>query len=177
VHVYFDLAVGMKERLWTHLLQNEQEQASFVFATVETAGDTIIFSAQEIYLATPQDFTIQSEFHIELSDDARARLIKHAWDTGTTPVELHSHPGDWWGAMFSPSDMYGFDEFVPHCRWRLKGRQYLACLVTPAGTDALAWIDNTGIPVGLSAIRVANDQPVIPTSQSIAKINASASEV
>jgi hypothetical protein len=94
-------------------------------------------------------------------------MIKRAWDTGTTPVELHSHPGDIWGAKFSRSDMYGFSEYVPHCRWRLRGRPYLAIVVSPAGADALAWIDTTVKPVGLTAIRTKGKAVAVPTNQTI----------
>jgi hypothetical protein len=120
--VYLDLPVGLKERLWAHLLQSDTEQVAFVFAAVATEVDDTVLAAHDHYLAAPGDFEIHSEFHVELTDEARSRVIKRAWDTGTTPVELHSHPGDFWGAKFSPSDMYGFAEFVPHCRWRLRGR-------------------------------------------------------
>ena len=69
--------------------------------------------------------------------------------------------------MFSPSDMYEFAEFVPHCRWRLRGRPYLAIVVSPAGADALAWIEASGEPVGLTAIRVSGRWAVVPTNQTI----------
>ena len=154
---YLDFPVGLKEKLWSHLLQSDIEQVAFVFAAVAAKGDATVLTARDYYLAAPGDFEIHSEFHVELTDETRSRIIKHAWDTGTTPVELHSHPGDMVGAMFSPSDMYGFSDFVPHCRWRLRGRPYLAIVVSPAGADALAWIDKSGQPVGLRAmIHAAN---------------------
>jgi hypothetical protein len=167
VSVYLDLPVGLREKLWSHLLQSDVEQVAFVFAAVKAESDDTVLTTQNHYLAQPCDFEIHSEFHVELTDEARSRIIKHAWDTGATPVELHSHPGDVWGAMFSPSDMYGFAEFVPHCRWRLRGRPYLAIVVSPAGADALAWIDKSGRPVGLTAIRVAGEPVAVPTNQTI----------
>jgi len=167
VPVYLDLTVGLKEELWSHLLQNETEQVAFVFAAVTADGDTTVFAAQDHYLAAPGDFRIHSEFHVELTDEARSRIIKHAGDTGTTLVELHSHPGDVWGAMFSPSDMYGFKDFVPHCRWRLRNRPYLAIVVSPAGADALAWIDKSGDSVALTAIRAEGVPVVTSTNQTI----------
>jgi hypothetical protein len=131
--VFLDLQQGLRVRLWAHLLQNGVEQVAIVFATVDPQGDDIVFNAREVYLATPDDFEFHSGYHIELTDEARARIIKKAWDTGTTPVEFHSHPGDagdLWPAMFSASDMYGFSDYVPHCRWRLRGRPYLAVVVS-----------------------------------------------
>lgn len=165
--VFLDLRPGLKEELWAHLLQNDTEQVAIVFAAVESKDNATVFSAKDAYLATAADFEIHSEFHVELTDEARARIIKTAWDTGTSPVEFHSHPGDYRGAKFSPSDMYGFSDYVPHCRWRLRGRPYLAVVVTPAGMDALAWTDAGGEPVGLDAIRPASGAVIRPTNQTI----------
>jgi hypothetical protein len=167
VTVFLDLRAGLKEELWAHLLQNDTEQVAIVFAAVEASENAIVFGAKDAYLATPDDFEIHSEFHVELTDEARARIIKRAWDTGTSPVEFHSHPRDYWGAMFSPSDMYGFSDYVPHCRWRLRGRPYLAVVVTPAGLDALAWTGADGKPVSLDAIRPAGGAAIPPTNQTI----------
>jgi hypothetical protein len=177
MRTYLDFPVGLKEKLWAHLLQDEVEQVAFVFAATAAENDATVFTAIDHYLATPDDFEIHSEFHVELTDDARSRVIKQAWDTGTTPVEVHSHPGDRWGAMFSPSDMYGFAEFVPHCRWRLRGRPYLAIVVSPGGADALAWIDVSGNPVVLTAIRESGHPTVTPTNQTLNDLKGSKSEI
>jgi hypothetical protein len=172
-----DLPAGLKKKLWSHLLQNEVEQVAFVFAEAAAEGDATVFTAKDHFLASPCDFEIHSEFHVELTDEARSRIIKRAWDTGTTPVEFHSHPGDWRGAKFSPSDMYGFAEFVPHCRWRLRGRPYLAIVVSPAGADALAWTDASGQPVGLTAMRLSGSRVVVPTNQTIDDLESFKAEV
>jgi hypothetical protein len=161
------LPAGLKAVLWSHLLNNQFEQVAFIFAAVERRADGTVFTAKDHHLATSKDFEIQSEFHVELTDEARARVLKRAWDTGTTPVELHSHPGDRWGAMFSPSDLFGFAEFVPHCRWRLRGIPYLAIVISPTGADALAWIDTSDKPIGLTAIRVIGGSAIVPTNQTI----------
>lgn len=170
--VFFDLRAGLKEQLWAHLLQNDIEHVAIVFAAVEAKGDTTVFIAEHVYLATADDFEIHSEFHVELTDEARARIIKRAWDIGTSPVEFHSHPGDHWSAMFSPSDMYGFSEYVPHCRWRLRGRPYLAVAITPAGMDALAWTETGAEPVGLDAIRIAGGATIFPTNRTIRSLKS-----
>jgi hypothetical protein len=167
VNVYLDLPVGLREKLWAHLLQSDDEQVAFIFAAVSPDGDDILLTARDHYLAVSGDFEIYSEFHVELTDEARSRIIKRAWDTGTTPVELHSHPGDFEGAKFSRSDMFGFSEYVPHCRWRLPDQPYLAIVVGPAGADALAWVDESGEPVRLAAIRAAGRAVVVPTNQTI----------
>ncbi len=168
--VFLDLQPGLRARLWAHLLQNDVEQVAIVFAAVEAQGETIVFSAMEVYIATPDDFEFHSGYHIELADEARARIIKKAWDTGTTPVEFHSHPGEeseFWPAMFSASDMHGFSDYVPHCRWRLRGRPYLAVVVSPNGFDALVWAGTDNEPAALDAIREPGAPPAVPTNRTI----------
>lgn len=172
MRAFLDIAPGLKDTLWAHLLQNEVEQVAIVFATVDTQDDGTVFTAAEAYLAAPADFAIHSALHVELTDEARARIIKRAWDTGTTPVEFHSHTGDYWGARFSPSDMHGFSEYVPHCRWRLRGRPYLAVVVSPAGMDALAWTGAGHTPVALDAIRLVGGGVIRPTGQTIDSLTA-----
>lgn len=174
--VFLDLSDGLKENLWAHLLQNDVEQVAFVFAAIEADDGTVVFTAKDVFLACADDFEIQSEFHVELTDEARARIIKRAWDTSTSPVEFHSHPGDCWEAMFSRSDLYGFAEFVPHCRWRLRGRPYLAVLVNPGGADALAWTGAGSKPVDLTAIRLTCGTQVRPTNRTIQSLEAEAPE-
>src|SRR5262249_44961298 len=151
-----------RARLWAHLLQNEVEQVVIVYAAVEAQGDDLVFRARDVYFATPDDFEVHSGYHIELTDEARARIIKTAWDTGTTPVELHSHPScasGRWPPMFSASDMSGFSEYVPPCRWRLRGRPSLAVVVSPNSFDALVWAGADPHPAALAAIREPGAAP------------------
>jgi hypothetical protein len=173
VAAFLDLLPGLRARLWAHLLQNEVEQVVIVYAAAEAEGDDLVFRAKDAYFATPDDFEIHSGYHIELTDEGRARIIKTAWDTGTTPVEFHSHPDDEggrWPAMFSPSDMYGFSEYVPHCRWRLRGLPYLAVVVSPNSFDALVWAGTDNQPAALAAIREPGAAPATPTNRTIDSI-------
>jgi hypothetical protein len=168
--IFLDLRLRLKEKLWAHLLQNDVEQVAFVFAAVESSRSSMMFMAQDAYFAPSHDLEFQSSFHVELTDDARARIIKRAWDTNAALVEFHSHPADRHKAMFSPSDMAGLAEFVPHCRWRLRGRPYLAVLVNRTTVDALAWITHSGEAVALDAIRVHAGKKIVPTNQTITSI-------
>ena len=173
---FLDLQPGLGANLWAHLLQNEIEQVAIVFASVESQGDVTVFGAKEVYFATPDDFAFHSGFHIELTDEARARIIKRAWDTGTSPVEFHSHPGGLGPAMFSASDMDGFSDYVPNCRWRLRGRPYLAVVVSPNGFDALVWAGADDQPAALDAIREAGAPPVVPTNRTIDSLKMEAQD-
>ena len=95
--------------------------------------------------------------YISLTDDGLARVIIMAWDKEAALVDLPSHVSDLQPAHFSPSDIYGFSDWVPHIWWRLKGKPILAMVVSPFSFDALVW-------------RVPPDQPeALATCMQVAK--------
>lgn len=122
-----------------HLLQSREEQVGFAFCSYATRPGRSIFTVRDSYLASPTDFDIQSTYHITLTDDALAKLIKSASDAKACLVEFHSHPLPDGDVEFSPSDLAGLKDLVPYIRWRLKGQPYAAVVVGPNGIDALAW--------------------------------------
>jgi proteasome lid subunit RPN8/RPN11 len=125
-------------QLRAHLLPPgaEDEEAAFAFADLrETHGCR--FVPREWMLLGPDDFEYRSPYHLEMADTTRAKIIKRAHDLQASIVEFHSHPQNDIG--FSPSDLAGLAEFVPHVWWRLKSRPYAAVVVAPGGIDGLAW--------------------------------------
>ena len=152
-----------RKRIWAHLLPRKLfvEQAAFIFADVREASGDIQLVWRESMLLGPEDFVIQTYCHIEIAEEVRGRLIKRAHDLGTTVVELHSHVGG--NAQFSGSDLYGFKEWVPHVRWRLKGKPYAAAVVTKTGFDAFVWDGDSCSR--LDAIR-AGRKDLLPTGLS-----------
>ncbi len=152
--VLLDLPPEVLEALWAHLLPErpEAEQAAFVFAKGEREDGDHAFRFLEWYPVGPEGIQANSAFYLELTDQARAGVIKRAHDLGATIVEFHSHLGPW-PASFSESDRAGFEEFVPHVWWRLGGRGYLAVVVATSGFDALAWLTSPSSPEMLTAIR------------------------
>lgn len=142
-----------QEALWRHLLPpgRTPEQAAFAFAIPEHRNGTTVFQGNEWYAIPPEGFESRSAVHFELTDAVRAQVIKRAHDLGASLIELHSHTGVW-PAAFSPSDLIGFREFVPHVWWRLKGRPYLAVVVTRANFDGFAWLTGPDAPVPLAGI-------------------------
>lgn len=125
--------------LWAHLLESSRgtEEVAFLFAVYDPAGGGR-FRVLEWYPVPPDGFTFCSAFHFELSDETRAYVIKRAHDLDACLIEVHSHD-DPFPPAFSPSDLYGFDEFVPHVWWRLKGRPYVAVVVAAGGLDGFVW--------------------------------------
>lgn len=141
--------------LWDHLLpvHSSHEQAAFLFCTSRTSNEGLIFEAIDKALIGPDDFAAQCDDYLELTDDCRIALIKRAHDYGAMLVEFHSHPGPGLAA-FSLSDLRGLQETVPHMRWRLQRRPYVAIVVSRTGFDALVWTQEPPAPKPLSGIRV-----------------------
>ncbi len=141
--------------LRSHLLtsDSESEQAGFIFARRAPVGEDEVFDFLEWFPVPPDGFLVQSDLHFELTDLTRAGVIKRAHDLEASIVEFHTHSGPW-PAQFSPSDLLGLGEFVPHVWWRLKGRPYLAVVMTETDYDGLAWIKDAKIAQRIDGIDV-----------------------
>ncbi len=155
MRVVLSLPPDVYAALEQHLLPEaeQREAAAFVFARHVEQGDDHSFEYVDWYAVPKEGFAIHTGYHIELTDETRATVIKRAHDLDVCLVEFHSHLGPW-PAQFSPSDQIGLEEFVPHVRWRLRGRPYLAVVTTRTDLDGLAWMDRSIRPVRLSGIRV-----------------------
>lgn len=137
------------DELCAHLFQGEREEVAFLF-TRDRGGETsLVFQTEEIYRVPPQELDYQSRYHVSLTDDGLASVIKRAWDLGAIPVEAHSHRSEEFEPGFSASDFVGFEETVPHIRWRLQWAPYVALVFSPGGFDGLVWRgeDNDPEPV------------------------------
>src|SRR6266705_1185971 len=142
-----------------HLLprRSRDEQAGFVYAKpCQEQGASLNFEHVRWEPLGRDDFDHQSAFHLELRDETKARVIKQAHDLDCSLIEFHSHPGPWL-AQFSGSDFAGFEEFVPHILWRLKGRPYAAAVMAPSGVDALAWTSASDV-LAVDSIVLGNER-------------------
>lgn len=164
-----ELPRGIYQDMRSHLLptDSKDEQAAFVFAQTTTSGNCTVFRFVDWLPLKSQNFAAQHEAYLELRDEMRGSLIKRAHDLNASLIEFHSHPGPY-PAQFSPSDLAGFHEFVPHVWWRLRGRPYAAVVVAPSGFDALAWLTSAQEPVALNAIMVDGER-LTPTGLTLRK--------
>lgn len=153
-NIVLKLSRDLDRALQRHLLPDSSacEEAAFLFTHIAHQNHRMVFEPVEHLLVGPDGFVHRSPRFLELTDGVRAQVIKRAHDLGTAVVEFHSHPQ--YTPQFSWSDVQGLREFVPHVRWRLKGRPYGAVVVAPAGFDALFWVDTTLMPVTLEEIEV-----------------------
>ena len=165
------LSPGFKERLWSHLLpeavegKRVLEQAAFLYCkpTVEEGAFEVVDSD---FMAAA-DFAAQYPDYLELAGTARARVIKRAHLLDAFIAEVHSHPSTR-PAAFSWSDRSGLRETVPHMRWRLKARPYLALVVARTSFDALLWAGDDEEPHAFRGIDVAGVLHA-PTNLSVAE--------
>ncbi|PMS29880.1 hypothetical protein B0G57_14114 [Trinickia symbiotica] len=155
---------GAFEELRAHLLPvpARHEQAAFLVVKAQTSGDMHDLELIEMIKLAESDFERQQSDYLELADNARARIIKHAHDLKGSLVEVHSHPAPW-PAMFSRADMEGLAETVPHMLWRLPKRPYAAIVVAPSGFDALVWTDSPHRSHALDRV-FAGDRILTPTN-------------
>jgi hypothetical protein len=145
------LTEGTYRSVRRHLLPwwHRVEEASFLYVV---PGDDGSFASVEWFAVPASGFASRSAYHLELSDETRAMVIKRAHDLGASLVELHSHVGRG-PARFSPSDLSGFRDFVPHVFWRLKNRPYLAVVMTRTEFDGFAWTSDPHSPERLRGIQ------------------------
>ena len=152
------------QEIEAHLLDKnaESESAGFMFVVpANHDGVNDVYEHVEWCPVPPDGFLENSWFHLELTDEFRASVIKRAHDLGASIVEFHSHLGPQ-PARFSPFDRRGLREFVPHVRWRLKNRPYFAVVVTHTAFDGLAWMKDPEEPQYLDGI-VVGDRVFEPT--------------
>ena len=143
-------------------LRGDVEQVAFLF-TEPYAGDQRL-RVRDVELIPSDGFAYQGGYHVELAEQIRPALIKRAWDEDACLIEAHSHLHG--PACFSWSDMAGFDEWVPHLKWRLQGRPYAALVFAPDDFDALVW-DGKQDAGPLEALDVLPGQRLAPTGRTL----------
>ena len=153
----------------THLLPDgaTDEEAAFLF--VRATADELLLELVEWIPIDRAGFAYQTSGYLELADEMSGRVIKRAHDLGCGLVEMHSHPYPW-EAQFSPTDLAGLSEFVPHARWRLKQKPYVAIVVAPTGFDGLAWRLDSNDAEPIMGIRVG-ETLMRPTCLTAAALN------
>jgi hypothetical protein len=144
-----------------HFAKRPDEQLAF-FAATWSGGEGV---AEKLHLVPSSALKIQSPWHLELRDSERARVIRWAHDLGAGLVEAHVHrlPDP---AEFSFSDLSGLAAFVPHVRWRLAKRPYVALVLGPRTFDALVWTGESAEPAPLQALVVGRVER-LPTGRTL----------
>ena len=157
VETVINLPEVVRRDIWSHLLPNTShtEEAGFLLARHLQRQDEHVFEFLQWLPLHAQDYVSQQGDYLELTDAARAHVIKAAHDNDACLIEFHSHLGPY-PALFSFADKAGFEVFVPHIWWRLDARPFVAVVVAASGFDALAWLSGPDKPVSLSRIQVGS---------------------
>lgn len=147
--------------LTRHFNQSDDEELAFMTAS----WDGFEGRVGDCYLVPRTGLELQSPWHLTLGDADQARVIKWAHDREAGLVEAHVHrfAGP---SGFSSTDLDGLASFVPHVRWRLRRRPYVALVFGPASFDALIWSDSSAAPQGLGAL-VVDGNELEPTGETM----------
>jgi hypothetical protein len=149
-------------------LQGYVEQVGFFLAEFDVTTRT--FALRDWRPIPPEGFEYQNAYHVTLTDEARIEVIQWATRAEACLVEAHSH-GDWGRAQFSPSDLWGFCDWVPQLFWRLRRRPY-AALVTAGDTfDALAWVEAADRPEQVDHIQLGDGTVLLATARTLGAAN------
>jgi len=155
--------------LIAHLSSSKVEQVAFLFT--EPPRPETSLRVGEMYRVPRAGFDWQSDYHVALTDEVRGHVIKRAHDLGGCIVEVHSHGGGppvW----FSRSDLRGFEEWVPHVRWRLARRVYVALVFADEVFDALVWDGDDNAPTPLARLEVDGREPAAPSGITYERLRA-----
>lgn len=163
--------LSMPAELYSELLAaltwSGVEHVAFLFS--EPSKPLAPLRVQEIYRVPKSGFDFQSDVHVSLTDETRAYVIKRAWELGGSLIEAHSHKHG--PAGFSRSDLFGFSDWVPHVRWRLRGRTYIALVSAGSEFDALVWEGPGNEATPLQALSVDGQQPIVPTGNTYRQLS------
>jgi Prokaryotic homologs of the JAB domain len=148
------------DELLAHLASPTVEEVAFLFTEPPEAGQPL--RIRDLYCVPREGFIVQSDHHVFLTDEVRGKSIKRAHDLGGCLVEVHSHGG---GApvFFSGSDLHGFEQWVPHVRWRLRRRVYVALVFAGEAFDALVWERDDNVPTPLDVLQVDGRRAQLPS--------------
>jgi len=153
------IEAGDYRRLLAHMYAGEDEQVAFLFTHPPQAREPLRIA--ELYPVPTGGFADKSPLYLALSDEVRGQVIGRTSRLGGCLVEAHSHA--FGPAGFSPTDLSGFEEWVPHVRWRLKGRPYVALVFAEGSFDALVWEGEDERPALLASLLVEGEGPLVPT--------------
>lgn len=145
--------IAVDAELWNAVRQHLDLKAERLgFFTADWSPLTRDFTVRDWKPMAEQAAAVgPDELQVSLSDEARMAVIQWAAAEDACLIEVHSH-GRRGPAAFSPFDLRNLADWVPHLRWRLRGRPYAAIVTSIHDLDALAWIDAVGEPVQVDGV-------------------------
>jgi len=155
-----------RNALTTLLPGSGNEGLVFFIAGKYSGKDWFTLTVRDVLLPSAEDLVWTGTHGIELSDEAKVRVILKARTEGLCLIEAHSHPGVRLGVTFSAYDWDNAREFVPYVHLKLIGRPYGALVFGQESVDGYAWFPQCAQPVPITEILVVGSRvnKVYPTS-------------
>jgi len=148
-------------------LRGPVEQVGFFLADFDSGSRRFVL--REWRSIPPDGFEYQGAHHVTLTDETKTEIIRWAWGKRASLVEAHSHLGlD--PAEFSPSDLRGFREWVPHLFWRLRRSPYAALVTADQTFDALAWVETAERPEQVDRLELDDGTVLTPTKRTLSEL-------
>ena len=138
-----------------HLFKGHKEQGCFLFVDARFNGAVINLYVKGVHLIKANKWDHQSDFHLELKDEEKVKVMLMAKKFNYDLIECHSHRSSD-VAKFSPSDLHGLDEFVRYVWWKLPGAIYGALVWTKDDVTGQVWLPKKSVPLPLREIRIIN---------------------
>ena len=148
-----------------HLAGGRGEQLAFMLAE-PTAGGFLVTDCRTVAAPGLDD---QTPWHLALGEDERGAVIKWAHEDGGVLVEAHVHR-DGFAAALSPYDLDNLADWVPHVRWRLRHRPYIALVFSGGTFDGLAWGASYDAPEQVGTLLIEGSPALPATGLTLSKV-------
>jgi hypothetical protein len=155
------LPAGLPQQLRAHLFQNELEQGAFLYARPQIDADGVCLEVAEAFFVPPEGWAIQTEVHLEMKNEMRAKIMQQAWAGDFAAIDCHSHPHANGQVWFSPSDKWGITDFAAYAKWRLGGKPFAAIVWGWSSADAVVWHGDFTAPQRVDRILVGSIKSVL----------------
>jgi hypothetical protein len=165
--VTFSISDDLYGRICDHLAGTAEQVAFFLAQRSDGRVDHL--RLVDAYMVA-DGLEPDGPFHVHLADEVQGQVIRWAWSADASLVEAHSH-GPWGDpAAFSPTDLDGLAEWVPHVWWRLGGRPYAALVFGAQTFDGLAWTRSPTTAEPVDLLRIDGRPPRAATGRSHARL-------
>ena len=145
---------NLYQALRKHLFKGNKEQGAFLFATDTTGFSEMTLKVEDIYLIPAEAWDVQKSYYLELSQEEKVKIMLMAKKRDCHLIECHSHRGPYGMAYFSPSDIYGLEEFISYVRWKLPDKKYGALVWTKTSIYGQVWDPSSVTPLELKGVYI-----------------------
>jgi hypothetical protein len=152
--VAIEVEATLHAKLVVHLRSSETEEVAFLAGRPDVSTSTI--DVFEMLAVPAEDLPVKTAYHLRLADHARAGVISWAHERSAILIEAHAHRSGR-PAEFSASDLWGLEDWVPHVRWRLANRPYVALIFGDDSFDGLVWQGDDKVPVEVAGLYVGDE--------------------